>query len=343
MKPLLLAALTGAALALPQSPTPLSIKATCTTPKLRKSWSKATTAEKTAYLNAAVCVTKKPSRLNNNGNSTLHDDFAIVHAKLFPVIHDFAGFLPWHRFFMTVYEKALHDCGYTGTAMYWDWVADSPAPTKAAVWDPVTGFGGNGATTRDKDGRRCVTDGPFKNYRPVYYNEEVQPHCLSREWYQDDPLSNIIDMGNSSYTPEVVNGILGISVFDDFRRDLEGGPHAAIHRGVGFGSGDMGFQNASPNGELSPVLELGLKLGFGALLTFWIDPLFFLHHTQVDRLWWLWQQKAPQTRTNEYSGLRLDYETQVSLNDVMPMAGLAADAVVKDYMNVKGGTLCYTY
>ena len=71
--------------------------------------------------------------------------------------------------------------------------------------------------------------------------------------------------------------------------------------------------------------------------------MFFLHHTQVDRLWWLWQQKAPQTRTMEYNGLRLDYETQVSLNDKMPMAGLAADAVVRDYMDVKGGTLCYKY
>jgi len=45
----------------------------------------------------------------------------------------------------------------------------------------------------------------------------------------------------------------------------------------------------------------------------------------------------------EYNGLHLDYETQVSLNDKMPMAGLAADAVVRDYMDVKGGTLCYKY
>jgi len=79
MKFFYLATMAGATLALPQS----SPRAVCTTPELRKSWAKATTAEKTAYLNAAVCVTKKPSRLNN-GNSTLHDDFAFVHAKLFP-------------------------------------------------------------------------------------------------------------------------------------------------------------------------------------------------------------------------------------------------------------------
>jgi tyrosinase len=195
-----------------------------------------------------VCVTKKPSRLNN-GNSTLHDDFAFVHAKLFPQIHDFAGFLPWHRYFITVYEQALRDCGYTGTAMYWDWAADAANPTKASVWDPVTGFGGDGAATPDKDNRRCVTDGPFKNYRPVYYNFEVFPHCLSREWYKDDPLSNVIDMGNASYTPARVAEVTANAVFDDFRRDLENGPHGGVHRGVGFGYGDMGFQNASPNGE----------------------------------------------------------------------------------------------
>lgn len=143
--------------------------------------------------------------------------------------------------------------------MYWDWAADSAAPTKAAVWDPVTGFGGDGAATRDKDGRRCVTDGPFKNYRPVYYNFEVFPHCLSREWYVDDPLSGVIDMRNASYTPARVAEVTANTVFDSFRRDLEGGPHGAVHGGVGFGTGDMGFQNASPNGE-SPVLEPHLVL-----------------------------------------------------------------------------------
>ena len=79
MKLLQLASLFGAALAVPAD---LDSRQTCTTPKLRKNWAAATTAEKTAYLNAAVCVTKKPSRLGL-ANATLHDDFAYVHAILY--------------------------------------------------------------------------------------------------------------------------------------------------------------------------------------------------------------------------------------------------------------------
>ena len=72
------------------------------------------------------------------------------------------------------------------------------------------------------------------------------------------------------------------------------------------------------------------------------DPLFFLHHTQVDRLWWLWQQKDAGTRTNAYNGEGLD-KKPVSLSNVMPMAGLATDRAVRDVMDVRGGFLCYTY
>jgi hypothetical protein len=31
------------------------------------------------------------------------------------------------------------------------------------------------------------------------------------------------------------------------------------------------------------------------------------------------------------------------VNDVLPMLKLAPDAVVKDYLDIQGGTLCYTY
>lgn len=85
-------------------------------------------------------------------------------------VHEFAGFLPWHRFFIQVYENALHDCGYTGTAMYWDWVADASAPSKASVFDPVIGFAGNGQDGSNNNGHPRVVDGPFKDYRLLYWN-----------------------------------------------------------------------------------------------------------------------------------------------------------------------------
>jgi len=67
--------------ALPSS-TNLAARQTCTSPRVRKSWSQATVQERLAYLDAAVCITKKPSRLGKQPNATLHDDFAYTHALL---------------------------------------------------------------------------------------------------------------------------------------------------------------------------------------------------------------------------------------------------------------------
>ncbi|KAK0657809.1 hypothetical protein B0T16DRAFT_386283 [Cercophora newfieldiana] len=311
-----------AATALP-SELSLTRRQTCTSPQPRKSWAQATSAEKQSYLNAVLCLATKPSKLSVPTHSTLYDDFGYVHAQLSnpQKIHFEPSFLPWHRYFLQVYESALHSCGYTGIAMYWDWVADSSAPAQAAVFDPVLGFGGNGNDTTDNGGLPRIQNGPLRNLRPTYWNREVQPHWLSRDSAPGYPEFGVIEMFGYNYNQQVVDEVMAETVYDDFRRQLESRPHAAVHGGVGGGRGDMGLQDASPN-----------------------DPLFFLHHAQVDRLWWIWQQQDPSTRTNAYNGFREDGQgPAATLDDVLPMLGLAPDGVVRDYMDVKGGTLCYTY
>jgi tyrosinase len=151
-----------------------------------------------------------------------------------------------------VYEKALRDCGYTGVAMYWNWVADSAAPSKAAVWHPVTGFGGNGVDTGDNGIRKRVIDGPFKDWRPAYWNDSPNPHWLSRDW--SPAQFGEPELRGARYSPAEMATVNNNTVFDDFRRALENGPHAAVHGGVGAGGdnrglGDMGLNNASPSGE----------------------------------------------------------------------------------------------
>ena len=73
-----------------------------------------------------------------------------------------------------------------------------------------------------------------------------------------------------------------------------------------------------------------------------IDPIFFLHHTQIDRLWWLWQQVSPSNRTNDYAG-NLPDGSDASLTDLMPMMGLADDRMVGDFMSTQTTDLCYEY
>ena len=62
----------------------------------------------------------------------------------------------------------------------------------------------------------------------------------------------------------------------------------------------------------------------------------------VDKVWWQWQQRDPQNRTLAYKGLRNDGQN-ATLDDVLPMLGLAPDAVARNYMDTRGGSLCYTY
>jgi tyrosinase len=349
MKPLHLAAFLAAAQALPSNT--LAARQSCTSPRLRKSWGQATEAEKLAYLEAAVCVTKKPGRLGN-ADATLHDDFALTHAQLsfpqqskspsirniqgvnyltVPSVHGVAAFLPWHRYFVQVYEQALQECGYTGTAMYWDWAADSSAITQSTVWHPVTGFGGNGTGPPQGNGNTAprVMDGPFKDYEPRYWSRDVQPHGLCRNWVVGIPGNpDQMDLNAHRYTPAAVQFVMDQTNFPNFTYELENGPHSAVHFGVGGGgprmgpAGDLGWNDASPN-----------------------DPIFFLHHTQVDRLWWLWQQED-SNRILAYEGLRNlpdGSQTEATLDDPLPMGSLAPASTVREYMDASSPNLCYTY
>ncbi len=67
-----------------------------------------------------------------------------------------------------------------------------------------------------------------------------------------------------------------------------------------------------------------------------------MHHTQVDRLWWLWQQVNPTNRTYDYAGLEYN-NIPATLNSTMLMLGMATDRQVGDFMSTQTADLCYKY
>jgi tyrosinase len=74
------------------------------------------------------------------------------------------------------------------------------------------------------------------------------------------------------------------------------------------------------------------------------DPIFFLHHAQLDRLWGLWQQVQPNNRTFENTGHHMLNSTgNASLKDRLFMDTLAVDVSVEDVMSIQGKDLCYDY
>ncbi|KAM0806551.1 putative Tyrosinase copper-binding domain-containing protein [Seiridium cardinale] len=310
--------------------------AACTSPAVRKEWRELGDAEKAEYIRAAVCLRRLPKAKYADiaAVTTRMDDLVYTHFTLNLNIHFVANFLPWHRWFVQLHENLLRtECGFSGTMPYWDWTIDADAVNtpNSPVFDPITGFGGDGKHTGSTvpGFQRCVKDGPFANTNltlgmgwPDLNTAGDRLHCFTREFNSSpgkekngDPI--IGDMQAAAYNSTVMNTIYGFDNFGAMGEMLEGLPHAQIHSVV---FGDMG-PATSPN-----------------------EPLFFLHHANVDRVWAKWQGRNA-TRLADYTGFQdQDKKTPASLTDTMPILQLGTTKpIVKDYMDIQAGPLCYTY
>lgn len=215
--------------------------------------------------------------------------------------------------------------------------------TKSPIWEQDAGFGGNG----DKNGQdsvghgHCVTDGPFANLTVRYFSVEDKPHCLSRGFLKEELL---IQRFGARVRPDRLEAILEEPDYGMFNLKLESGPHDAVPFGV---RGDFSRETA-PNGPyLLPLINIyspstPIDHNFHTL-TILPDPVFFLHHTQLDRMWWMWQQKDPQRRLWQYGGNIRSDGSRYSLHDVFHFEGFAPDIKVMSLMSTESEFLCYRY
>lgn len=268
-------------------------------------------------MDAVKCLATKPSRLGLN--TSLYDDFPYVHAQLNIEIHFVAQFLPWHRLFVHMYESALKNCGYTGTMPYWDWTQDSGKLLYSSV---IEDFGGNGlgggwsSPARPNPLTSCVTSGPVANVTMAYYSGAARAHCLNRQINNGTGTAAEANWSAGYYSSAAIANITETSSdFVTFWPRLENDPHGAIHNAIG---GDM-VPSTSPN-----------------------DPLFMMHHSQVDRLWWLWQKENSPARNSDFGGKRLD-GTNATLQDVLTYQGLGNNATIESVMTTQTDLLCYVY
>ncbi|KAG9080677.1 hypothetical protein FRC06_006289, partial [Ceratobasidium sp. 370] len=288
---------------------------TCKNPVVHVEWRSLTQVQRNSFHKAVKCLQTKAS--NVEGLSRF-DQYPGVHDRVYGNVHYVAQFLPWHRWFLWLRRLDLQDCGYTGPTPYWDWTLDARKLSNSKIWDPTTGFGGNG-NTRTKE--HCVQNGPYANVQLTYPNR----HCLSRQFNNGNLRSGLIGrMQGAQYSKKMIKQVMENDNYDDFSSDLEEIPHDTIHNVI---AGDMA-QAFSPN-----------------------DALFFLHHQNVDRVWAKWQGRG--ARLQEYWGntVQGQFPTDNSsfplatLNDTMPMQGIRGlpDMRVADVMDTLSGALCYTY
>jgi len=76
------------------------------------------------------------------------------------------------------------------------------------------------------------------------------------------------------------------------------------------------------------------------------DPAFWLHHAQIDRIWWIWQNQDFKNRQNVISGLKSLIDPTAgdgTLDDWLEMGVLGTGTTIRDTTSTASGPFCYIY
>ncbi|KAJ7691048.1 Di-copper centre-containing protein [Mycena rosella] len=369
MLPHLKTILSAAVALLALSGVPGADAAACKNPAVRKEWRALTKTERVEWIDAVKCLAQLPHDENLtptvnrsisnivalNASGSYYDDFVYMHMDLNTRIHFTGLFLPWHRWYVAVYENALKTkCGFRGASPYWDWVKDSADVHDSPIFDadPESGLGGWGDPANDFR----VPNGAFSNTSDFHLTYP-SPHTLRRN-YTLQPLLNFplpgfltaadeqLD-GNATFTPaerdKLVNGFVGD--FKGFQSYFESfnGSHGAVHLTLGGDLGGTCPDDAPSDCVGGPTFSAN-------------EPIFWLHHGMVDRLWTQWQDKHPENKHAFFGGSVEALENATyykefpngaapffNLNSTMPSDGLFPQPRIADVMSTTAGMLCYVY
>ncbi|KAJ3310233.1 hypothetical protein HDV04_005172 [Boothiomyces sp. JEL0838] len=295
----------------PVAPVPTKPATTgCKTVNTHVEWRRMTPANQKAYIDAVRCLkfNTKSKLPASAGSNSVYDDMVYLHNQAVETAHNHPAFLPWHRLMLGTYWGFLQsECHYTGPMPFWDWTVDSQAPELSPIWAP-NAFGGNG------DANTGCIQAPFADFTRKDIDDPTQTVCVQRQWSNaSNPL-----MG-AQVAPATIQFIMQQNDYDHFRQYLEGYPHNTVHESI---CGDMCDPRISPN-----------------------DPIFFMHHANVDRLWSVWQQSNPAKFLKAYGGSGADANAKAT--DIMSMFGVAPNAPVSDMFvtnsNAANGRMCFVY
>ncbi|KAK1711427.1 hypothetical protein BDP67DRAFT_406006, partial [Colletotrichum lupini] len=263
------------------------------------------------------------------------------------------------------YEEALrNECGYKGTQPYWDWskTAITGLETSPIFDGSETSMSGNGDFVPGREpirlggqnglpiielpvgtGGGCVNSGPFKNMTvnlgpaaldlpggiseanpngPLTYNAR----CLKRD------LTTEVNLLFANVTAVLSNILQPQNVYD-FQMQMQGVP----------GSGNIGIHGG---GHYS----LGGDPGRVDVFTSPGDPVFYLHHSMIDRVWWMWQMLSPEERQYGATALSgtntfLDQppSANTTMDDVLQYGWVGESLKIRDAMSTVAGPFCYVY
>ncbi|KAH8667387.1 Di-copper centre-containing protein [Tricladium varicosporioides] len=345
-----------------------SVFAACASIETRKEWRSFTTDEQSAWIDAVKCMAKLPHNdslistvgdfaatfANITSDSSYYDDYVYVHSDLNPTIHFTGLFFPFHRYFVWSYTQSLiKDCGYTGVSPYWDWTLDAADFVGSTMWSDDTASGLGQASGIEANDFEVGTGGFASDFTLAYpASHPLRRNFTLEPWTEFGDLSefftDLTKKANTSFTLEVIDAMVNgyVGDFKGFQVAMETfeGPHSAVHEILG---GDLG--GYCPDDANAACFTNAPSPTFSAN-----EPMFWMHHAMVDRVWWLWQN-ANTANANAFFGgsvQNLTYYSEfpnggppyLDMTSVLPDDGiLTAGTTLGDIWITEGDFLCYTY
>jgi hypothetical protein len=282
------------------------------TMKCRRSVAELTPLDKSRLVQAFLDLkdpVKSPSKIPAaaaavtaaGGTPNRYDDYVWMHNTVGFGAHRGPAFGPWHREFLFQLEHDLQQVSGDPemTIPYWDWT--TARATTDAGWpftnDLMGGFGnaGPGPTTG------FVTTGSFSN--PATWRINIRRGAdadlqLKRSRgipaasdlpVRDDVLFSFgIGVAAGATWPQVydlapwndTSTPTNTQILSSFRKTLERLLHDGVHVWVGDAWEFVGSTPGDGGHMTFPAVSVN-------------DPIFWLHHCNVDRIWSIWQRKVP--------------------------------------------------
>lgn len=183
---------------------------------------------------------------------------------------------------------------------YWDWsqFTDAPDPALSTVWGPDY-LGGSNNSNNSNIGSP-IPNGPFAGMTTHY----LDSHMLSRGFNASVSGSMRALVNASTLNALIRREREGNWTWGEFSDAVETG-HNQLHSDIG---GDMLFTSTSPN-----------------------DPVFYLHHAFIDKIWWERQQIFDKT---EYGGTHTFSNRNVTQNSTVRLTVNVTSDFVFQYYNL---------
>jgi tyrosinase len=215
-------------------------------------------------------------------------------------------FLPWHRAYLKWFEDHLRDHDPTVPQCWWDW--SSPLSHEEGIPQAYS-------LEQLDDG----SPNPLFKFHISVPSSNLGPETgpIDEDTFRDPrPLSDLIRVTKAPLRvqlgdPEAGMELMALEDFRGFSRALED-IHDFIHGWVGGTMSDVG------------------TAGF--------DPVFYAHHANIDRIWWMWQlQHGNSTIPSQWLDLALP-PFPYTVRQVLNVSNLGYDYATASAQIILGGT-----